>query len=188
MNISLSSGPVHALQRFWRKLSCSVLLAVGIGSSAAAAPPQVTEAFVNAPVPEVWRLITSPEGYVLRGATQAEVELKLGGEIRTDAPEAMVEEILSYEPEHMLSTRIKRLPPTLGLPTVPAGWSVIYLTPLGDSMTQIKRLDFMPADAAGQAVQQFLLQQNRTFFQRLERRYAPKCKLCLKEEAAAKSD
>jgi uncharacterized protein YndB with AHSA1/START domain len=184
MSQIFSSRFDRAFRRVGAVIGCFTLL--GLGSIAAAAPPQVTEAYVNAPVPEVWRLLTTPEGYVLAGATKAEVELKLGGEILTAAPETMVEEILSYEPEHMLSTRIKRLPTSLGLSVVPAGWSVIYLTPLGDTMTQIKRLDFMPADKGGEAVQQFLLQQNRTLFQRLERRYAPKCKLCLKEEAAAK--
>ena len=58
-------------------------LAAVLIQPAAAAEPQVTEGFINAATPEVWRLFTTAEGYQLTGVAHAEVDLKVGGSIRT---------------------------------------------------------------------------------------------------------
>ena len=122
-------------------------LAAVLIQPAAAAEPQVTEGFINAATPEVWRLFTTAEGYKLTGVAHAEVDLKVGGSIRThydpkgrlgDAG-TIVNEILAYEPERMLAIRIRQAP--AGFPykdAVDGTWTVIYMNPAGDNMTQVR--------------------------------------------------
>ena len=121
--------------------------AAGWFAAAAGAEPQVTEGFVNAPVAEVWRLFTTSEGYLATGAAQADVRLAIGGEIRShynpqgklgDA-ETIVNEILAYEPERMLTIRIKQAPASFPHRDAVAGtWTVMYFTPAGENMTQVR--------------------------------------------------
>src|SRR5688500_17609411 len=102
------------------RASAMICVIVGLAAvliqPAAAAEPQVTEGFINAATPEVWRLFTTAEGYQLTGVAHAEVDLKVGGSIRThydpkgqlgDAG-TIVQEILAYDPERMLATRIRQ--------------------------------------------------------------------------------
>ncbi|MGH8240390.1 MAG: hypothetical protein ACREXP_25695, partial [Steroidobacteraceae bacterium] len=116
------------------------LFAVAAGwlaGTALGAGPQVTDGFVNAPVAEVWRLFTTSEGYLATGAAQADVRLAIGGEIRShydpqgklgDA-ETIVNEILAYEPERMLTIRIKQAPASFPHRDAVAGtWTVLYFT------------------------------------------------------------
>ena len=53
------------------------------GPAPAAPGSQVTEGFINAPVAEVWRLFTTSAGYQATGVDQAEVDLRVGGLIRS---------------------------------------------------------------------------------------------------------
>ena len=48
-----------------------------------AAEPQVTEGFINAPVGDVWRIFTTAEGFKATGVAHAEVDLRIGGAIRS---------------------------------------------------------------------------------------------------------
>jgi uncharacterized protein YndB with AHSA1/START domain len=72
-----------------------------------------TEAVVRAPVGEVWKAFTTKEGVQSWMVPVAEVELRVGGTLKTNYnPQArigdagtIVHHILSYEPERMLATR-----------------------------------------------------------------------------------
>ena len=157
---------------------------------AGAAEPQVTEGFVNAPVAEVWRLFTTSEGYLATGVAQADVRLAIGGEIRShydpkgklgDA-ETIVNEILAYEPERMLSIRIKQAPASFPHRDAVAGqWTVIYFTPAGENMTQVRIVGLGYDDSpASQAMRKFFEAGNRWTLDHIAKPYWPKCKLCEK--------
>jgi uncharacterized protein YndB with AHSA1/START domain len=154
------------------------------------AEPQVTEGFVNAPVAEVWRLFTTSQGYLATGAAKAEVQLAIGGEIRSHYdpkgtlgdPETIVNEILAYEPERMLAIRIKQAPASFPHRDAIGGtWTVIYFNPAGD-MTHVRIVGLGYDDSpASQAMRKFFAEGNRWTLDHIAKPYWPKCKLCEKE-------
>ena len=161
-----------------------------------AAEPQVTEGFVNAPIAEVWRLFTTGEGYKAAGVAQAEVDLRVGGTIRTHYdpkgtlgdPETIVTEILAYEPERMLSTRIQKAPASFKFAQAKEGtWTVIYFTKSGEDMTHVRIAGLgYRDDEQSQAMRRFFTEGNRLTLDTLAKRYWPQCALCKKEQEAQK--
>ena len=162
---------------------------------AVAAEPQVTEGFINASTAEVWRIFTTAEGYKRTGVAHAEVELKIGGLIRThynpqgrlgDA-ETILNEVLAYEPERMLAIRIKQ--PPAGFPykdAVAGTWTVIYMNPAGDNMTQVRIVGLGYTDTPeSEAMRKFFAEGNRVTLDRIAKGYWPKCPKCVAEEAQA---
>jgi uncharacterized protein YndB with AHSA1/START domain len=162
--------------------------------SAQAAEPPVTEGFINTSPAEVWRILTTSEGYKQAGAAQAEVDFRIGGTIRAryDAngqlgdAQTIVNEILAYEPERMLALRIKQAPADLPNRDAVAGtWTVIYLTPAGD-MTQVRIVGLGYTDQPqSQALSKFFADGNRETLARIAKPYWPKCAKCVADEAAA---
>jgi uncharacterized protein YndB with AHSA1/START domain len=157
-----------------------------------AAEPQVTEGFINAPAAEVWRLFTTAEGYKLTGVAHAEVDLRIGGVIRTHYdptgrlgdPETISNQILAYEPERMLAIRIEQAP--AGFPyrdAIEGTWTVIYMNPAGDDMTQVRIIGLGYTDSAqSQAMRKFFAEGNRWTLDHIAKRYWPKCPKCVAEE------
>lgn len=183
------------LQRLRRGLSAVLLSAAWLWSHATpAAEPQATEGFINASPAEVWRIFTTADGYKQTGVAHAEVDFKIGGTIRThydpkgrlgDA-NTIVNEILAYEPERMLAIRIKQPPADFEYPDAIAGtWTVIYLTPAGDNMTQVRFVGLGYTDAPrSQALRKFFADGNRWTLDQIAKPYWPKCAKCVAEEAA----
>lgn len=162
---------------------------------ALAAEPQVTEGFINTSPAEVWRIFTTAEGYKLTGAALAEVDLKVGGQIRAhynpqgklgDA-ETIVNEILAYEPERMLAMRIKQAPATFPYKDAVAGtWTVIYMNPAGDNMTQVRIIGLGYTDTPpSQAMRKYFAEGNRWTLDHIGKRFWPKCPKCVADGAAA---
>jgi uncharacterized protein YndB with AHSA1/START domain len=181
--------------RTWLICSVSVLIAL-VGTRARAAEALVTEGFINAPVAEVWRLFTTSEGYKSTGVTQASVDLRIGGEIRSHYgphgqgqlgdPETIVNEILAYEPERMLALRIRQAPASFAYRNAIAGtWTVLYFTPSGENMTHVRIVGLgFRDDAESQAMRQYFERGNRWTIDHLAKRYWPKCPKCELEPAA----
>jgi len=162
---------------------------------ASAAEPQVTEGFINLATPEVWKLFTTSAGYQHTGVAQAEVDLKVGGAIRThydpkgrlgDA-NTIVNEILAYEPERMLAFRIKQAPANFPHKDAIAGtWTVIYMNPAGEGMTQVRIVGLGYNDTpASQAMRKFFAEGNRSTLDHIAKQYWPKCAKCVADEAQA---
>lgn len=180
----------------------SARLAVLVGAlwlwvaPAPAAEPQVTEGFINAATPEVWKIFTTAEGYKQTGVAQADVDFKIGGTIRTryDAQgqlgdaKTIVNEILAYEPERMLALRIKQAPADFPYKDAVAGtWTVIYLTPAGENMTQVRIVGLGYTDQPqSQAMRKFFSDGNKSTLEHIAKRYWPKCAKCVADEEAAK--
>jgi uncharacterized protein YndB with AHSA1/START domain len=185
---------IHCLAR--GLATAAVALAAGLlCSGASASPAQVTEGFVNAPVGEVWRLFTTSEGFKATGAAQAQVDLRIGGEIRSHYdpkgtlgdPETIVNEILAYEPERMLAIRVKQAPANLQHRAALAGtWTVIYFNPAGENMTQVRIVGLGYDDSAeSQALRKFFEDGNRWTLDHIAKRYWPKCARCELESPQA---
>jgi uncharacterized protein YndB with AHSA1/START domain len=164
-------------------------------SAVHAAEPQVTEGFINAPIAEVWRLFTTSEGFKSTGVAQAEVDLRIGGTIRTHYdpkgtlgdPDTIVNEILAYEPERMLTIRIKQAPASFPYRNaMQSTWTVMYFTPSGE-MTHVRIVGLgYKDDAESQAMRKFFAAGNRQTLDHIAKPFWPQCAHCQKEAEAAK--
>ena len=171
------------------------MAALWAARSAHAAEPQVTEGFINTTAAEVWRIFTTAEGYQRTGVARAEVDLRIGGTIRTHYQadgqlgddQTIVQEILAYEPERMLATRIKQAPADFPHGDAIADtWTVIYLAPAGDGMTQVRIVGLGYTDQPrSQALRKYFAEGNRWTLDHIAKGYWPKCAKCVAEEEAS---
>lgn len=111
------------------------------------APSFVHEATVNAPVSAVWNVWASGEGYKSVGVAQADVDLRIGGLIRSHYratgvlgdEETIVSRILAYEPQRMIAMRIERPPKTFPFKEAwKKTWTVVTLTDVGNNRTHVR--------------------------------------------------
>ena len=94
------------------------------------------EGVVDAPIEEVWKIFATSEGYKVLGPALAEVDLALGGTIRSryradgtlgDA-ETIENTILAYEPPTMMALRISKTPQSFPFKEAwKTTWTVITL-------------------------------------------------------------
>src|SRR2546423_7715630 len=78
----------------------------------------VHEGIVKAPIDQVWTAYTTKAGLESWMVAHAEIELKLGGKMKTrydpkgtvDDAKAIENTILSYEPLHMVSFKVTKAP------------------------------------------------------------------------------
>ncbi|MEX2217791.1 MAG: SRPBCC domain-containing protein [Phycisphaerales bacterium] len=119
----------------------------GTRAAAAAVAPQVVEQIVAAPPEELWRVFTTGEGFTKLGVAKAEVDLRVGGLMRSHyRPEGVIgdegtieNQIIAYEPLRMIAFRIHK--PPAGFPFKEAWkgtWSVATFTDLGDGRTHLR--------------------------------------------------
>jgi uncharacterized protein YndB with AHSA1/START domain len=163
-------------------------------TAAHSAEPQVTEGFINAPVAEVWRLFTTAEGYKATGVAHSEVDLRVGGTIRSHYdpkgtlgdPNTIVNEILAYDPERMLAIRIREAPATFPFRNaMRSTWTVLYFAPAGD-MTQVRIVGLgYNDDPESQAMRKFFTEGNRATLDHMAKPYWPKCALCKDEQGSS---
>ena len=157
------------------------------------AEPLVTEGYVNAPVAEVWRVFTTADGLKIAGVSQADVDLRVGGSVRSRQAaggalgddQTLIRDILAYDPERMLALRVRRAPAGFAhADALAATWTVIYFTPSGDDMTHVRIVGLGFGDDSGsQAVRRWAAGADRSTLDAVAKRYWPKCKLCTTEPA-----
>lgn len=128
--------------------SCASLLACAI-VAAAPADPQViaTEGVVHTTPAGLWKVLTTAEGVLKLGVGAADIDFRPGGLLRTaydpkiplDSEGAIHTEIVAFDPERVLVTRIHR--PPKGFPFMNAYkrvWTVFTLTPEGPGATRLR--------------------------------------------------
>ena len=150
-----------------RTLILQVLFAVGLPAENPQndAPSFVNEADINAPLRAVWNVWTSGEGYKAIGAAKADVDLRVGGLIRSHYRPAgvlgdegtIVNRILAYEPLRMMAIQIDK--PPKGFPFKEAWrhtWTVITMTDIGNGRTHLRVASMgFGADEESMAMRQF---------------------------------
>jgi uncharacterized protein YndB with AHSA1/START domain len=111
------------------------------------APSFVNEATINASVADVWRVWSTGKGYKLLGVALADVDLRIGGLIRSrysatgvlGDEETIENRILAYEPERMLAIRIDRPPKSFPFREAwKKTWTVITLTEVTATVTHMR--------------------------------------------------
>src|SRR5262245_23373366 len=95
------------------------VLAIAAGTAAQADDVSfVNEGIVDAPVADVWKVWSTSEGYKVLGPALAEVDLRVGGTIRSryradgvlGDSETIENVILAYEPPTMMAIQITKPP------------------------------------------------------------------------------
>lgn len=139
----------------------------------------VTEAVIEAPAAEVWELLATAEGMTRWMVPHAEVDLRVGGMMRTHYdPEGTLGDegtignrILSFEPERMLSIRATE--PPAGFEHAEAireVWTVTYLEPAGEGSTRVRTVMLgFPEGPAGDAAMAYFEAGNRWTLEQLAR-------------------
>jgi uncharacterized protein YndB with AHSA1/START domain len=170
--------------RRWMIACIGVVTTVGLAAAqeGSASGPEITEGIVTAPPAEVWRVFATPEGFKRLGVAQCDLDLRVGGLIRThyDAKGVLGDEgtiqneILSFEPGRMLSIRIRK--PPKGFPfseaTWKETWSVITLTDLGDGRTHVRLAGLgYPDTDEGRKMREFFRAGNAWVFSFLKKHY-----------------
>ena len=142
----------------------------------------VNEGIVNAPVEEVWKALTTSEGYKILGPAQAEVDLRIGGTIRTRysntgplGDEETIENlILAYEPPVMIATRIQKTPK--GFPFKEAWkhtWTVVTLERLEGNRTRIRGASLgFGTDEESLAMKTFFERGNQQTIENIKKHFA----------------
>ncbi|HEY7191773.1 MAG TPA: SRPBCC domain-containing protein [Vicinamibacterales bacterium] len=107
----------------------------------------VNEGTINAPIAEVWKVWSTSEGYKTVGVALADVDLRVGGLIRsryaadgTLGDEQTIEnEILAFEPPRMIAFRIHKTPSNFPFKDAwKHTWTVVTLTALPDGRTHMR--------------------------------------------------
>jgi uncharacterized protein YndB with AHSA1/START domain len=158
------------------------------GHQAVAAEPLVAEAIINAPLATVWQAFATRDGYASVDVPQAAVDLKMGGlvQVQPDPKGTLgdrgttVSEIIAYEPERLLTLRVRQAP--AGFPELRAfanTWTIVYFAPLGTDMTHVRVAGFGFNDGPAAAeLAKFFEQDQVAQMRRLEKHYWPLCALC----------
>ena len=142
----------------------------------------VNEGIVDAPVEEVWRALTTSEGYKILGPAQAEVDLRISGTIRArysatgplGDEETIENQILAYEPPVMIATRIQKTPK--GFPFKEAWkhtWTVVTLERLDGNRTRVRGASLgYGTDEESLAMKQFFERGNQQTIENLQKHFA----------------
>lgn len=181
--------------RAWQRFLIGLFVGLPMAATAARAEPEplVTEAIINAPVSEVWRLFTTAEGMESWMVAHAEIELKVGGLMRTHYdprgalgdPNTIVNEVLSFEPERMLSIRVRQPPADFPVPGAARNmWTVIYFQPLEPGMTNVRVVGLgFGGDADSLKLREHFRKGNAWTLEQLQKKFWPSCALCEKDES-----
>jgi uncharacterized protein YndB with AHSA1/START domain len=145
--------------------------------------PLVRERVIEAPVEELWRVFSTGAGFTKLGPAQAEVDLRIGGRIRTHydpqgvlGDEGTIEnEILAFEAPRMIAFRIAKAPKGFPFPEAKGStWTVVTLTDVGAGRThaRIAMLGWS-ADAESQAMRAFFASGNEWTLRKLASAWDP---------------
>jgi uncharacterized protein YndB with AHSA1/START domain len=145
-------------------------------------PTFVTEGIINAPITEVWKVFSTSEGYKALGPALAEVDLKIGGTIRSRykadgklGDEQTIENvILAYEPLRMIATRIQKPPKSFPFQKAwREPWTVVTLTEAGPGKTHLRATSLgYGTDEESVAMRKFFEHGNQETIEKLQAHFA----------------
>jgi uncharacterized protein YndB with AHSA1/START domain len=144
----------------------------------------VTEGIIEAPVDAVWAAFTTKEGQESWNVAHAEIELKIGGKMRThyDAkgrigdPNTIENSILSFEPKRMLSIQVTNPPESFPFKdAVKNMWTVIYFDDAGPGRTRLRIVGLgFGNDEDSQKLRGFFDKGNAYTLKKLQEKFAGK--------------
>ena len=161
--------------------------AASADSQTAAATPidtsvVISEAIIEAPLQAVWDVWATSEGLRSWLAPQADIDLRVGGLLRTNYnangsladAQAIHNTVLSLDPGRMLSIQVSKAP--AGFPFANAiqhMWTVVYFDSVGQNQTRVRVVGLgFRADAESQRMRAFFDRGNAATLKQLQRRFA----------------
>jgi uncharacterized protein YndB with AHSA1/START domain len=142
----------------------------------------VNEGVVNAPIQEVWKVLSTSEGYKVLGPAQAEVDLRIGGTIRSrysaDGPlgdaETIENLILAFEPPTMIAIRIQKPPASFPFKEAwKRSWTVMTLIPLDGGRTRLRSASLgFGTDEESVAMRRFFERGNQQVIDNIQKHFA----------------
>ena len=158
------------------------IVATMCGSARAqAVGPIAHEGVVEAPLSDVWDAFTTSEGLRSWLAPHAEIDLRVGGLMRTNYnpqgqlgdPQTIENAILSFEPQRMISIKVAKAPANFPFPNaVQQMWTVLYFAPAGASRTTVREVSLgFSSDPESQRMRAFFNQGNATTLSQLQKHF-----------------
>lgn len=142
----------------------------------------VNEGVVNAPIQEVWKVFSTSEGYKVLGPALAEVDLRIGGTIRSrygaDGPlgdaETIENLVLAFEPPTMIAMRIRKPPASFPFKEAwKKSWTVVTLVPLDAGRTRIRAASLgFGSDEESVSMRRFFERGNQQVLETLQKHFA----------------
>lgn len=166
-----------------RATAAVAMVAVLCGSvSAQDISPIVSEGLVEAPVAAVWAAWTTSEGLRSWLAPHADMDLRVGGLMRTNYsargalgdPQTIENTVLSFEPRRMISIKVSKAPHGFPFPhAIREMWTVIYFEAAGPGRTKVRvvGLGFRPGEES-QRMRAFFERGNATTLEQLQRHFS----------------
>jgi uncharacterized protein YndB with AHSA1/START domain len=143
----------------------------------------VNEGVVDATVEEVWRVIATSEGYKILGPALAEVDLKVGGTIRSryradgflGDHETIENTILAFEPPTMMAIKIQKVPQSFPFKEAWKNpWTVLTLKALDGGGTLVRAASLgYGNDDESLAMRRFFEAGNQQTIANIQRHFAP---------------
>lgn len=173
-------------RRAFARLAAALLAggALPIRAAAADLPPVVTEGVVPAPREAVWQAWTTSEGLRAWLAPHVEIDLRLGGLMRSNYnpagalgdPGTIENRVLAYEPQRMLAIQVARAPERFPFPNaIRAMWTVIHLDDADGGHTRLRIVGMgFTDDDESTRMRAFFERGNAYTLQQLQRRFASK--------------
>lgn len=141
----------------------------------------VSERVIEAPVADVWMAWTTSDGLASWLAPHADTDLRLGGRMRTHYdpagvlgdPATIENEILAFDPEHMLAIRVAKAPAEFPFREIVGSmWTVLYFTPVSDARTHVRVVGLgFAEDARSQQMRQFFERGNAYTLEQLSKHF-----------------
>ena len=144
----------------------------------------VHEGIVAAAVKDVWAALTTKEGQESWMVAHSEVELKIGGRMRTHYdpkgkigdPKTIENIIISYDPERMLSIQVTKTPEGFPFPNaVKNMWTIIYFEAISPRATRVRFVGLgFGDDEESKKMRAFFDRGNAFTLKKLQERFASK--------------
>jgi len=146
----------------------------------------VTEGVVEAPVDAVWTAFTTKDGQESWNVAHAEIELKIGGKMRTHYdpmghigdPNTIENTILCFEPKRLLAIQVTKPPEKLPLKNaIQKMWTVIHFEEAGPTCTRLRIVGVgYGDDAESHKLREFFSRGNAYTLKKLQEKLAAKGK------------
>lgn len=142
----------------------------------------VSESEIDAPVEEVWKAFTTKEGIESWMVPVAEIDLRIGGAMRTNYnPQGKIGDastitntIISYDPLRMLSIKATGAPASFPFKKALENmWTVIYFEPIATNRTRVRVISQgFGNDEESNAMREFFKKGNAYTVDKLKERFA----------------
>ena len=168
-------------------MKCAVVVAALVTAASVSVRAQDVspishEGIVEASLEQAWAALTTSAGLRAWLAPHAEIELRVGGLMRTNYnpqgqlgdPGTIENMVLSFEPQRMISIKVAKPPANFPFPNaVREMWTVLYFSPAGPGRTNVREvtLGFGP-DPESLRMRAFFNQGNATTLNQLQRHFA----------------